>query len=205
MRPSYRYRLRAVTLVLLSLSVLLTSRVHAQSVTASPTAGSTGGQINVTYSGPGSPQCANAPFLVLLRSGRASSLLAQGATDSSGNAQLAVSLPSAARPGGAAILVDFGPGRSACSTAGPITAAQTPSTPTPVPAATAVVAATPVGITGPAATPISPTGSPGVAATGTPVPVVPEADSLALLGTGLLVVSALVVGRELRRRRMGRA
>src|SRR5581483_5454738 len=83
MRPSYRYRLRAVTLVLLSLSVLLTSRVHAQSVTASPTAGSTGGQINVTYSGPGSPQCANAPFLVLLRSGRASSLLAQGATDSS--------------------------------------------------------------------------------------------------------------------------
>jgi len=44
-----------------------------------------------------------------------------------------------------------------------------------------------------------------VAATVTPVPVVPEAESSALLGTGLLVVGALVAARELRRRRVGRA
>ncbi len=205
MRPSFRYGLRAVVLILLGLSALPTVRVHAQSVTASPTAGSAAGQINVTYSGAGSPQCVDAPFLVLLRNGPTSSLVAQGATDNSGNAQLTVTVPSGARPDQAAILVDFGPGRSACSTAGPITVAQAPSTPTTVPTATAVLAATPAGTTGPAATPISPTGAPGVAATLTPVPVVPEAESSALLGTGLLVVGALVAARELRRRRVGRA
>jgi hypothetical protein len=199
MRWSYRYSLRGVAaLVLLGLSALSAGRVQAQSVTASPTTGGPGGQINVTYNGAGNLQCADAPFVVLLRSGPASTMVGRGTTDSSGNAQVVVGSPPAARPGGTTVLVDFGPARSACNTAGPFTAVQAPSTPTTIPGATAAPVGTAIGTTGPAQAPVVPTGSPGVVRTLTPTPVVPEAESAILLGTGLVVLSALVAWRERR-------
>jgi hypothetical protein len=202
MRWSYRYSLRGVAaLVLLGLSVLPAGRVQAQSVTASPTTGGTGGQINVTYNGAGNLQCADAPFVVLLRSGPASMMAGRGTTDGSGNAQVVVGSPPATRPGSTTVLVDFGPARGACNTAGPFTTVQAPSTPTTNPATTVTPAGTAVGTTGPAQAPVVPAGSPGVVGTLTPTPVVPEAESAILLGTGLVVLSALIACRERRRRR----